>query len=124
MELGLIGLGKMGANMAERLLRGGHRVVGFDFSDQALAALAGKGGVASSSLADLVARLAAPRAVWMMVPAGDPVDQTLDQLLAHLAPGDAVVDSGNSYYQDTLRRGERATAAGVAYVNASTSGNI
>jgi 6-phosphogluconate dehydrogenase len=124
MQLGLIGLGKMGANMAARLLRGGHRVVGFDFSADALAALADKGGVAATSLADLVGKLSAPRAVWMMVPAGDPVDKTLDQLLAHLAAGDAVIDGGNSYYKDTLRRAERAKAAGVAYVDAGTSGGV
>jgi 6-phosphogluconate dehydrogenase len=124
MDLGMIGLGRMGANMSERLLAGGHRVVGFNRSPEAVAALVAKGGGGASSLAGLVGALTPPRAVWMMVPAGDAVDQTLDGLLELLAPGDAVVDGGNSYYQDTLRRAERASAAGVAYLDCGTSGGV
>jgi 6-phosphogluconate dehydrogenase len=124
MDLGLIGLGRMGAGMAERLLDGGHRVVGFDLGEAAVAALAGRGGVGAGSPAELVAALPAPRAVWLMVPAGDPVDRTLDQLLELLAPGDLVVDGGNSNYRDTLRRAARLADAGCDYVDVGTSGGV
>jgi 6-phosphogluconate dehydrogenase len=124
MDLGLIGLGRMGAGMAERLLDGGHRVVGFDLGEGAVAALAGSGGVGAGSPAELVAALPAPRAVWLMVPAGDPVDRTLDQLLELLAPGDLVVDGGNSNYRDTLRRAARLADAGCDYVDVGTSGGV
>jgi 6-phosphogluconate dehydrogenase len=124
MDLGLIGLGRMGAGMAERLLDGGHRVVGFDLGEAAVAALAGRGGVGAGSPAELVAALPAPRAVWLMVPAGDPVDRTLDQLLELLAPGDLVVDGGNSNYRDTLRRAARLADAGCDYVDVGTRGGV
>jgi 6-phosphogluconate dehydrogenase len=124
MRLGMVGLGRMGAGMSARLLAGGHEVVGFDFSAEAVARLAAAGGQGAGGLGELVAALPAPRAVWMMVPAGEAVDQTLDSLLEHLAPGDLVVDGGNSFYRDTLRRAERLSAAGLELIDCGTSGGV
>ncbi|MBP3983229.1 decarboxylating 6-phosphogluconate dehydrogenase [Pseudoxanthomonas helianthi] len=124
MELGMVGLGRMGANMAQRLLRGGHRVAGFDPGEQARAAAAANGIEAAASLAELVAKLPAPRAVWLMVPAGKIVDDTLDQLLQLLAPGDTIVDGGNSNYKDTQRRAAMLAEHGIAYVDCGTSGGV
>jgi 6-phosphogluconate dehydrogenase len=115
MQLGMIGLGKMGANMVERLRTAGHDVVGYDHTR-------GRGNV--DSLKALVAALQPPRAVWMMVPAGDPTQQTADALLDLLEPGDVLVDGGNSYYVDSVRRGEAAKERGVGYVDAGVSGGI
>ena len=120
----MIGLGRMGANMAERLLRGGHRVVGFDPDPAARARLEQKGAVAASSLADLVAKLAAPRVVWMMVPAGAITDQTVTGLEGLLAADDTVIDGGNSNYHDTLRRAAALAPRGIQYVDAGTSGGV
>jgi len=114
----------MGANMAERLLAGGHRVVGFDLASEARDKLVEKGGEAASSLEDLASKLAKPRAVWLMVPAGEVVDKTLDDLLPHLATGDCVIDGGNSMYKDTLRRESRLADSGVDYVDCGTSGGV
>jgi 6-phosphogluconate dehydrogenase len=124
MELGMIGLGKMGGYMAERLIRAGHRVVGYDRDAAVVERLKGKGAAGAKDLADLAAQLKAPRAVWVMVPAGDPVDETLDGLLPHLAAGDAVVDGGNSYYRDDLRRAARLAEKKVSYVDVGTSGGV
>jgi len=124
MELGMIGLGKMGANMAERLLRGGHRVVGFDLDADAVQRLVERGGEGAESLEALVSTLPQPRIVWLMVPAGDPVDATLDRLLPLLGSGDVVVDGGNSHYRDTMRRGHEAGARSVAFVDCGTSGGV
>lgn len=124
MELGMIGLGKMGANMAERLLRGGHRVVGFDLDADAVQRLVERGGEGAESLEALVSTLPQPRIVWLMVPAGDPVDATLDRLLPLLGSGDVVVDGGNSHYRDTIRRGDKAGAREVAFVDCGTSGGV
>ena len=107
MELGIVGLGRMGANMARRLLRGGHRVVGFDPQAEARAAVAHDGVDAVDSLQALVAALPAPRAVWVMVPAGRITDETIDTLAGLLQPGDTLIDGGNSNYKDTQRRGLR-----------------
>ena len=96
MQLGLIGLGKMGGFMAERIHKAGHEVVGFDFSADAIAKLVATGNVGSSSLADMVSKLQAPRAVWMMVPSGKPVDDTIAALEALLSPGDIIIEGGNS----------------------------
>ena len=104
MELGMIGLGRMGGNMAQRLLRGGHQVLGFDPDAAARTVLEGEGGGARDSLQALVAALPAPRVLWMMVPAGRITDDTVAALAGLLAPGDVVVDGGNSNYKDTLRR--------------------
>ena len=124
MQLGLIGLGKMGGFMAERIHLAGHQVVGFDFSAEAVAKLAASGNVGASSLEDMVAKLEAPRAVWMMVPSGNPVDETIAKLEKLLSPGDIIIDGGNSNYKDTIRRHGEVTAKGFQYVDCGTSGGV
>ena len=124
MELGMVGLGRMGGNMAQRLLRGGHKVVGFDPDAAARKALEGEGGGSADSLQALVAALPAPRAVWMMVPAGKITDGTVDALAGLLSPGDVVIDGGNSNYKDTLRRSAALASKGIAYVDCGTSGGV
>jgi len=124
MELGMIGLGRMGANMARRLMRGGHKVVGFDPKAEARTALEADGGGSADSLQALVAALPTPRAVWMMVPAGAITDSTVETLAALLAPGDVLIDGGNSFYKDTLRRAAQLAQKNVAYVDAGTSGGV
>ena len=124
MQLGLIGLGKMGGNMAERIRLGGHQVVGFDFSAEAVAKLTASGNVGVSTLEELVKKLEAPRAIWIMVPSGDPVDQTIAKLEPHLAPGDILIDGGNSNYKDSIRRHAEAKAKGFNFVDVGTSGGV
>ena len=124
MELGMVGLGRMGANMARRLLRGGHRVVGFDPKAEVRAELHHDGGGSAESLQALVAALPAPRAIWMMVPAGAITDATVDTLAGLLAPGDTLIDGGNSNYKDTLRRAAALAERKIAYVDAGTSGGV
>jgi 6-phosphogluconate dehydrogenase len=123
MQLGMIGLGRMGANMVRRLLAGGHACVVFNRSPQAVAELAQEGATAASSFADLVAKLAKPRAVWLMVPAGA-VDATIDEILTHLEPGDTLVDGGNSHYTDDIRRARDLGAKGIRYLDVGTSGGV
>lgn len=123
MQIGMIGLGRMGANMVRRLLAGGHECVVYNRTPEAVEALAAEGAVGASSLADLVAKLAAPRAVWLMVPAAV-VDGTIAELLPLLSPDDVVVDGGNSYYVDDLRRAKELAARGVRYVDVGTSGGV
>ncbi len=124
MDIGMVGLGRMGANMTLRLLRGGHRVVVTDLSADAVAASAREGAVAASSLEDLVAALAPRRAIWMMVPSGAPVQSTIDALAPLLAPADVLIDGGNSNYHDSMRRGEELRARGIEYLDVGTSGGI
>ena len=124
MQLGLIGLGKMGGNMAERLRLGGHQVVGFDFNPEAVARLAASGNVGASSLEDLVKKLDAPRAIWIMVPSGAPVDETIAKLEPYLAPGDTLIDGGNSNYKDSIRRHAEVTAKGFHFIDVGTSGGV
>ena len=124
MKLGMIGLGKMGANMSRRLVRNGHEVVGFDLDESAVQELEDDGATGAAALNDLVDELEPPRICWMMVPAGDPVDATLDDLLPLLGEGDIVVDGGNSNYKDTLRRADRAEENGQHYVDVGTSGGV
>ncbi len=124
MELGMVGLGRMGANMAERLLRGGHRVVGYDPRTEAVDRLVEMGGVGARALAAVMERLSPPRTAWLMVPSGDPVDQTIDALLPLLARGDVIVDGGNSYYKDSMRRSRRVADRGASFVDVGTSGGI
>jgi 6-phosphogluconate dehydrogenase len=124
MELGMIGLGKMGANMAERLLQGGHKVTGFDPGADARKALEARGGASADSLQALVKALPAPRVLWLMVPSGKITDDTVDALLSALAPGDTVIDGGNSNYKDTLRRAELYAGHGLGYVDCGTSGGV
>ncbi len=124
MELGMIGLGRMGANMTERLVLGGHRIVSYDRSAEAIQRVVDKGALGAHSLADFVKQLTAPRAIWLMVPSGDPVDQTIDQLLPNLTKGDVLIDGGNSNYKDSIRRAEKLTAQGMHFVDAGTSGGV
>ncbi|MBA2338679.1 MAG: decarboxylating 6-phosphogluconate dehydrogenase [Acidimicrobiia bacterium] len=124
MQLAMIGLGRMGANMTERLIGGGHEVVGYDLSADAVAAAVTVGATAADSLEDLVSKLDAPRVVWIMVPHGDPVDQTIAGLHPHLARGDIVVDGGNTFYKETVRRAAERSAAGHHLVDVGTSGGI
>lgn len=123
MQLGMIGLGRMGANMVRRLLRGGHQSVVFDRSPKAVNELAQEKATGSSSLQDLVAKLAKPRALWLMVPAAA-VDQTIADLLPHLQRGDILIDGGNSYYVDDIRRAKELTEKGIHYVDVGTSGGV
>ena len=124
MQLGLIGLGRMGGNMARRLADAGHTLVTWDRSADAVAALQGNGIAGSASLDDLVARLEAPRAVWVMVPAGAPTEQTINALADRMAPGDVVIDGGNSHFKDDVRRAAGLKTRGLHYVDADTSGGI
>jgi 6-phosphogluconate dehydrogenase len=123
MQIGMIGLGRMGGNMARRLMRGGHACVVYDRTRDAVQALAQEGAIGATSLDDLVARLAPPRTVWLMVPAAA-VDATLDELVPRLAAGDAVVDGGNSYYRDDIERARRLAAGRLHYVDCGTSGGV
>ena len=123
MEIGMVGLGRMGANMVRRLRAGGHRCVVFDTSQAAAAELVADNVTAAASLPDLVQRLATPRAIWLMVPAGA-VDATIAQLTPHLAPDDILIDGGNSYYVDDIRRAKELALQGVRYMDVGTSGGV
>jgi 6-phosphogluconate dehydrogenase len=124
MQLGLIGLGKMGGSMAERLRLGGHHVVGFDSSAEAVARLTATGNAGVSSLEELAQNLKGRRAIWIMVPQGDPVDQTIAKLEPLLNPGDILIDGGNSNYKDSMRRYKEVTAKGLQFVDVGTSGGV
>jgi 6-phosphogluconate dehydrogenase len=124
MKLGMVGLGRMGANMALRLMTGGHELVGFDPKLEARQVLEAKGAQSADSLGSLVAKLSAPRIVWVMVPAGTITDDTLAKLLPLLAAGDTVIDGGNSNYKDTLRRGKAFADNSINFVDCGTSGGI
>lgn len=124
MELGMIGLGRMGANMAQRLVRGGHRVVGFDPKAEARAAIEANGCESAATLDAMVGKLKAPRAVWMMVPAGEITDSTVTALLGLMQSGDTLIDGGNSNYKDTLRRAKTCADKGIQYVDCGTSGGV
>ncbi len=124
MELGMIGLGKMGAFMTERLVRGGHRVVGVDRDPAAVSRVVEKGATGADSLEKMIAQLKAPRVVWLMVPSGAPVDQTIEQLTPHMAPGDTIIDGGNSYYKDSMRRSDALAQKKMNFVDCGTSGGI
>ena len=124
MELGMIGLGKMGGFMTERLVRGGHRVIGFDRDPAVVQKLAEKGAGSANSLDNIISQLKPPRAIWLMVPAGDPVDQTIAALVPHLAPGDTIIDGGNSYYKDSMRRAAALAPRKINFVDCGTSGGV
>jgi 6-phosphogluconate dehydrogenase len=124
MQLGMVGLGRMGANMTTRLLRGGHAVVVYDRSPEAVARSAASGAAAASSAADLVAQLAAPKTVWIMVPSGKATDDTVHELLSLLRPGDTIVDGGNSNFRDSQARCRAAKEKGIDFVDAGTSGGV
>ena len=124
MKLGIVGLGRMGANMAERLTRGGHQVIGFDPKPNARTVLEDKGAEAADSLVTLIAKLPAPRTLWLMVPAGEITDATLASLLPLLSSNDTVVDGGNSNYKDTLRRSKSFADHSIEYIDCGTSGGV
>ena len=124
MELGFIGLGRMGANMVQRLLEDGHRVTVYDRSPEAVEALQEKGASATYSLDELVTRLAPPRAVWLMIPAGEPVTETVKALAPLLDPGDVIAEGGNSYYKDSVARAEYLREKGLHFLDVGTSGGV
>ncbi len=124
MELGMIGLGRMGANMTERLARAGHRVIGYARSVESRQRAVQVGAEAAASLQDLMGKLAPPRIMWLMIPAGEAVDQTIQTLVPLLTRGDTIVDGGNSYYRDTLRRARLLSEHGLQFVDVGTSGGI
>ena len=124
MELGMIGLGRMGGNMTVRLLQKGHRVVVYDRSEESVNACVSEGAAGSTSLEDLVSQLSAPRAVWVMVPAGDPTEQTINAIAELLSPGDSIIDGGNSNYHETQRRAADVAEKGITMLDCGTSGGI
>jgi 6-phosphogluconate dehydrogenase len=124
MQLGMIGLGRMGANMTERLLRGGHKLITYDRSPEAIQRCVDKGAAGAHSLADFVKQLSLPRAIWLMVPSGEPVDLTIEQLLPSLLENDIIIDGGNSHYKDSVRRAGKLKQLGIHFVDAGTSGGI
>ena len=124
MQLGMIGLGRMGANMVKRLLRSGHEIVAFANEAAAVKAASADGAKGVNTLADLVKGLAAPRAIWLMVPSGDPVDETIAKLEPFMAKGDIFIDGGNSNYKDTQRRAKAEEAKGFHYIDCGTSGGV
>jgi 6-phosphogluconate dehydrogenase len=124
MEIAMIGLGRMGANMAQRLLRGGHKVVGYDPAEAARTMLEKNGAATAVSLEQMVAKLQTPRAIWLMVPAGEITDNTVNALVPLLAAGDTIIDGGNSNYRDTQRRAAAAALRKIQYVDSGTSGGI
>src|SRR5580658_10140464 len=124
MEIAMIGLGRMGANMAQRLMRGGHKVVGYDPAAAARALLEKNGAQTAASLEQMVAKLKAPRTVWLMVPAGEITDSTITNLVPLLAAGDTIIDGGNSNYRDTQRRAALVAQRKIEYVDSGTSGGV
>src|SRR3954447_13041717 len=124
MQLGIVGLGRMGANMARRLMRDGHEIVAYDVNPDAVSELAGEGATSASSLEDLASKLTTPRSVWIMVPAGEITEQTVDAVAAVLESGDAIIDGGNSYYRDDIRRAAKVGEQGIDYVDCGTSGGV
>ena len=124
MELGMVGLGKMGAFMVERLVRGGHRVVGYDRDAAAVARVVSVGGEGADSLASLAGKLGRPKAIWIMVPPGAPVDETIAALTPHISKNDILIDGGNSNYKDTQRRAASAKGQGFQFVDVGTSGGV
>ncbi len=124
MEIGMIGLGRMGGNMAERLLKGGHRVTGYDPRHEAVRALEEKGARGADTIEALIKGLSSPRVVWIMVPAGKVVDDTIASIKPHLSPGDIIIDGGNSFYKDSMRRAEELKRDGFHYIDVGVSGGI
>jgi 6-phosphogluconate dehydrogenase len=124
MQLGMVGLGRMGANMTRRLLRGGHQVVVTDLSADNVKKISGEGAISSASIDDFVSKLARPRVAWMMVPAGDATEQTVQALSQRLEKGDIIIDGGNSYFKDDVRRSQQLKDKGIQYVDVGTSGGV
>jgi 6-phosphogluconate dehydrogenase len=124
MRMAMIGLGKMGGNMTERLIRGGHQVVVYDRSPEAIAAASAKGATGARDLDDVVAQLASPRVVWVMVPAGDPTEQTINAIADRMQPGDIIIDGGNSNFHDSIRRADALRGRSIEFIDAGTSGGV
>jgi 6-phosphogluconate dehydrogenase len=124
MELGMIGLGRMGGNMARRLLNGGHRVVVYDPVPEVVQALVEQGAVGTTSIAELTSRLGAPRAVWLMIPAGETTEKTIAEVATYLSAGDCLIDGGNSYYKDSIRRSAVLAEKNLFFLDVGTSGGI
>jgi len=124
MQLGMVGLGRMGANMTRRLMRGSHQLVVSDLSADTVKQLVGEGAEGSSSLEDLIAKLTPPRAVWIMVPAGGPTEATVQKLAQYMQAGDAIIDGGNSYFKDDVRRANELRSKGIDYIDVGTSGGV
>ncbi|WP_145008935.1 phosphogluconate dehydrogenase (NAD(+)-dependent, decarboxylating) [Pseudomonas oryzihabitans] len=124
MQLGIIGLGRMGGNIARRLMKHGHEVVVYDRSAETVAGLGKEGAIAADGLDGVIAALAQPRAIWVMLPAGEPTEQTIAELADRLAPGDVIIDGGNSYYKDDIRRAKTLAEKGIDYVDVGTSGGV
>lgn len=124
MQLGMIGLGKMGANMTKRLLAGGHHIIVTDLNPDAIAAATRDGASGAQNVADMVQQMAVPRAIWVMVPSGKPTEETITSLMSMLSPGDLVIDGGNSNYKDSVRRGAMLAEKGLHFVDAGTSGGV
>jgi len=124
MRLGMVGLGRMGANMTRRLMRGGHEVVVTDLSPDNVRHIAGEGAIASASLDDFVSKLGTPRVAWLMVPAGGPTEQTVQALAQRMKSGDIIIDGGNSYFKDDVRRSKQLSEKGIHYADVGTSGGV
>src|SRR5438034_7326123 len=124
MDIGFMGLGRMGENMARRLVRGGHRVVAWNRSRPKIDEVAAEGAVAAYAVEDLVKQLAPRRVIWLMVPAGDPVDTLIKELMTMISPGDIIIDGGNSNFRDSIRRYEMLKEQGIHFLDSGTSGGI
>ncbi|MBS9477437.1 phosphogluconate dehydrogenase (NAD(+)-dependent, decarboxylating) [Ancylobacter radicis] len=124
MQLGIVGLGRMGGNIARRLAQAGHSCVVWDRNTAAVEALASEGNTAATDLADIVAKLEAPRAVWVMLPSGGPTESTVNELAGLLSAGDVIIDGGNSFYKDDIRRAASLREKGIVYVDVGTSGGV
>ena len=124
MQLGMVGLGRMGANLVRRLMRDGHSCVVYDVDPDAVSSLTSDGATAATSITDLIEQLSPPRAVWVMVPAGDVTGKTIDELASHLAADDMIIDGGNSYYRDDMRRAGELSGRGINLIDCGTSGGV
>jgi 6-phosphogluconate dehydrogenase len=124
MQLGMVGLGRMGANLVRRLMRDGHSCVVFDVNPDAVRPLVAEGASGATSVADFVNQLTTPRAVWVMVPAGDITGSTIDEVASHMSAGDMIIDGGNSYYRDDIRRAAALAGRGIHLVDCGTSGGV
>lgn len=124
MDIGMIGLGKMGANMVQRLLLGGHRVIAYDINEDAIQSAENAGAIGARTLNELVQKLEAPRSVWVMVPSGQITEETIQAISDLLSPGDTIIDGGNSNYKDSIRRAEQIAAKGLKFIDVGTSGGV
>ena len=124
MQLGMVGLGRMGAGIVRRLMRDGHRCVGYDVSPDAVAAIAADGAVGADSIADFTSKLEPPRAAWVMVPAGEITDKTIAELASAMEPGDTIIDGGNTHYHDDIRHSSELRERGIHHIDCGTSGGV